>query len=148
MRILSTIFLVAILTIVGCSTTNPNYSLERNKELVRQVNDEVWNKGNPDEIDELFSTGFIRHFLPDGSELRGLENFREHVKKHREAFPGWREEIKHLVAEGDLVVNHFVSTGTNEGSWLGNPPTGKKIQINEMSIVRQNHREVLCSFFA
>lgn len=34
------------------------------------------------------------------------------------------------------MVIHFVSTGTNEGSWLGNPPTGRRIQIHEMSILR------------
>jgi predicted ester cyclase len=31
---------------------------------------------------------------------------------------------------------HYVSTGTNEGSWLGKPATGRKIHINEVSIFR------------
>ncbi len=100
------------------------------------MNDEVWNKGNLDIMDELYSPDFVRHFLPDGSELRGIDSLRERVRKHREAFPDWREKIKHIVAEGDLVVIHFVSTGTNEGSWLSNPPTGRRIQINEVSILR------------
>lgn len=126
----------ASLVITGCSTTSRESVLERNKRLVRRMNDEVWNKGNLDRMDELYSPDFVRHFLPDGSELRGIDSLREHVRKHREAFPDWREEIRHIVAEGDLVVIHFVSTGTNEGSWLGNPPAGRKIQINEMSILR------------
>ncbi len=120
----------ASMVIIGCSTTTRESVLERNKRLVRHINDEVWNKGNLDRMDELYSPDFVRHFLPDGSELRGIDSLRERVRKHREAFPDWREEIKHI------VVIHFVSTGTNEGSWLGNPPAGKKIKINEMSILR------------
>ena len=126
----------ASIVITGCSTTARESVLERNKRLVRQMNDEVWNKGNLDRMDEFFSPDFVRHFLPDGSELRGVDSLREHVRKHREAFSDWREEIRRIVAEGDLVVIQFVSTGTNEGSWLGNPPTGRRIQINEVSILR------------
>ncbi len=40
------------------------------------------------------------------------------------------------IAEGDFVAIHFISTGTNEGSFLGNPPTGKQIHVNEMTIYR------------
>ena len=40
------------------------------------------------------------------------------------------------------MVIHFVSTGTNLGSWLGNLPTGRKIMINEMSILRIENGKV------
>lgn len=110
--------------------------LEANKALVRRMNEEVWNKGNLKIMDELYSPDFAWHFLPTGYEIIGLDSLRKHVRKHREAFPDWGEEIKHIVAEGDFVVIHFISTGTNEGSFLGNPSTGKTIQINEMSIFR------------
>ena len=124
------------IVILGCNTTTQESVLERNKRLVRDMNDEVFNKGNLEQMDEFYSPDFVRHFLPDGSEVRGIDGLREHERKHLEAFPDWREEIRHIVAEGDLVVIHFVSTGTNEGSWLGNPPTGRKIQIHEMSVLR------------
>jgi len=110
--------------------------MERNKDLVRRDNEEVWNKGNLEIMDELYSADFVRHFLPNGSETKGLEELRDHIRNHRKAFPDWTEEIKQIVAEGDLVVTHFSSTGTNTGSFLGNSPTGKKIRIDEMSIVR------------
>lgn len=61
---------------------------------------------------------------------------REHVREHREAFPDWSEDIKRIVAEGDLVVIHYVSSGTNEGHWLGRPPTGRRVEVNEVSIFR------------
>ena len=110
--------------------------IEANKALIRRMNEEVWNKGNLKIMEELYSPDFAWHFLPTGYEIIGLDSLRKNVRNHREAFPVWTEEIKHIVAEGDLVAIHFVSRGTNEGSFLGNPPTGKPIQINEMSIFR------------
>jgi len=127
--------LVASLLATGCETTKET-KMERNKDLVRRDNEEVWNKGNLEIMDELYAADFVRHFLPNGSVTKGLEELRDHIRNHRKAFPDWAEEIKQIVAEGDLVVTHFSSTGTNEGSFMGNPPTGKKIQIDEMSIVR------------
>jgi len=128
---------IALFTITGtgCTFSQENY-LDRNKELVRRMDKEVWNKGNLEILDELYSPNFVWHFLPTGSATVGLESLREEVRNHRKAFPDWTEEIKHIIAEGDLVVIHFVSKGTNEGSFMGNPPTGKLVQINEMSIFR------------
>ena len=133
-QIVMHIFIV-LFTITGCVFSQENY-LERNKELVRRMDKEVWNKGNLEILDELYSPKFVWHFLPTGSETTGLKSLREEVRNHRKAFPDWTEEIKHIIAEGDLVVIHFVSKGTNTGSFMGNPPTGKSVKINEMSIFR------------
>ena len=127
------LFLVALLSSCGPSTQE---HLKVNKALVRRMDEEVWNKGNLEIIKELYSPNFVWHFLPLGSETIGLDSLREHVRNHREAFPDWTEEIKHIVAEGDFVTIHYVSRGTNEGSFQSNPPTGKPIEINEMSIFR------------
>jgi len=126
----------ASVAIAGCSTMVPTNALPGNKQLIRRMNTEVWNKANLDAIDELYTPDFVLHFLTDGSETKGVNSLREHVRAHREAFPDWSEDIKHIVAEGDLVVIHFVSSGTNQGQWLGKPPTGRRVQLNEMSIFR------------
>ena len=122
--------------LTGCSTSIPKDDLESNKQLIRQMNAEVWNKTNLKMVDKLYSPGFVLHFLPDGSEMRGIDSLRAHVQEHHKAFPDWKEDIKRIVAEQDLVVIQYVSTGTNEGKWLGSSPTGRKIQINEVSIFR------------
>ncbi len=124
------------LIISGCESTQETTLEERNKELIHRMNDEVWTKGNLEIMDQLFSTDFVQHFLPVGSETKGLVKFRESVRNHRQAFPDWAEEIKQIVAEGDFVATQFTSTGTNKGSFLGNAPTGKQIHINEMSFYR------------
>lgn len=130
------LLVVAPVAVTGCGTTNSDRTLERNKQLVRQMNAEVWNEADVDAIDRFYTPGFVLHFLPDGSETRGIRGLREHVREHREAFPDWSEDIKRIVAEGDLVVIHYVSSGTNQGRWLGRPPTGERVQVNEVSIFR------------
>jgi len=127
---------VTSVAITGCGTTNPDRTLERNRQLVRQMNAEVWNKADVDAIDRFFTPDFVLHFLPDGSDTRGLEGLREHVRELHEAFPDWSEDIKRIVAEGDLVAIHYVSSGTNQGPWLGEPASGNTVQVNEISIFR------------
>ncbi len=128
--------LSVVIFLSSCASDQGRSITEKNKELILTMNLEIWNKGNLAVIDELYSQNFVGHFLPDGSDDQGIEALQEHVKKHREAFPDWREEIKHIVAEKDLVVIQFESSGTNHGSWAGNPPTGKKVRINEFAILR------------
>ena len=126
---------LASLIITGCKSTRDTI-LERNKELVRRVSEEVWNQGNQEIIDELYSADFVRHFLPDDSENKGLDILRDLIRNHRKAYPDWTEKIELIVAEGDFVVIHFTCTGTNKGSLHGNPATGKQIHIHCMSIYR------------
>lgn len=128
--------LAASIVATGCGTTTAESVAERNKRLVRRMNAEVWNENRLDAIDELFTPDFVLHFLPDGSDTRGTDSLREHVRQHREAFPDWSEEIRRIVAERDLVVIHYVSSGTNRGRWLGKPETGRTVRINEVSIFR------------
>ena len=130
------LFLGVSSVFTGCNTKTQEGVIESNKRLIRLMNAEVWNNANLDLVDKLYTPDFVLHFLPDGSELKGIDSLREHILEHRKAFPDWSENIMHIVAEQNLVIIHYVSTGTNQGRWLGNSPSGKRIQINEVSIFR------------
>ncbi len=108
--------------------------LEANKSIVRRTHDEVWSKGNLDIIDELYTPDYIAHWV--GGADTGLEEFKEIVVNARTAFPDMKEEILHIVAEGDLVVTHFVNSGTFMGEMDGFAPTGKKGSNPEMAVHR------------
>jgi len=119
---------------VSINVSSPN--VDRNKELALQANEEIWNRGNFDNLEAMFARDFVSHFLPSGTRWEGLKAFKKSLVEHREAFPDWKEVVNLVVAEGDYVVLQYVSSGTNLGSFLGNPPTGKKIRISEMTIFR------------
>ncbi len=58
---------------------------EENEALVRRYFEEIWNKGNLDLIDELFTTNFVRHgpVGTEGGEVRGLEGFNPDYSRSR-----------------------------------------------------------------
>jgi hypothetical protein len=46
--------------------------------------EEIWDKGNVDLIDELFTTDFVRHGPPAvEGEVRGPESFNSGTRKYR-----------------------------------------------------------------
>ncbi len=111
-------------------------SVHGSKALALKVNEEVWNRGNFETLEEMFASGFVQHLLPFGTQTTDLEEFRLSSIAHRKAFPDWAEVVNLIVAEGEYVALEYTSTGTNTGSFLNKPPTGKKIRISEMTIFR------------
>ena len=110
---------------------------EENKALVRRYFEEIWDKGNLDLIDELFTTDFVRHG-PTGTEgeVRGLEGFKALVGTYRSALPDLRVPIEDLIAEGDRVVTRWRAHGTHQGELMGNAPTGNRASVSGILIDR------------
>ena len=54
----------------------------------------------------------------------------------RQAFPDWRSDYLHVIAEGDLVVEHFVAHGTHRASVMGASPTGQDTVLPGINIFR------------
>ena len=96
--------------------------LHANKRLVRQLVEEVVNRRDPTVLGEV----------ADGEMARRA---RAWIDPFRGAFPDFRMEIVELIAEGDKVVAHFRCSGTHEGAWLGQPPTGRRFEdVDEIYI--------------
>src|ERR1044071_9777026 len=54
----------------------------------------------------------------------------------RGAFPDRVDVIEEVIAEGDQVGMLFRFTGTHRGNLFGIPPTGKKVDVHEIAILR------------
>jgi predicted ester cyclase len=52
------------------------------------------------------------------------------------AFPDWCEEIVELVAERNTVAGRFRCSGTHRGEFLGEAPTGKRMEVEEVFFLR------------
>jgi steroid delta-isomerase-like uncharacterized protein len=108
---------------------------EKNKETIRYFYDEIWNKGNYDVADEVFSPEFVGH-APGDLGVVGNQAVKGFVKQWRDAFPDLKIEIDAQFAEGEKVATRFTCTGTNHGSLMGIPPTGKFAKMYGAAISR------------
>ena len=108
---------------------------EENKALERREIEEVWNKHNPDAVDEIYAPDLVNHSAPPGvpNDRAGLKAL---VGMNLGAFPDLKVTTDFLVAEGDKVVHHWTATGTHKGELMGIPATGKQIEMTGIAIVR------------
>lgn len=61
----------------------------------------------------------------------------------RSGFSDIQWTVKELVAEEDLIAAHFVMKGTQDGEFLGFPPTSKKIEVNAMNFYRISNGQII-----
>lgn len=108
---------------------------EENKALARRWMDEVWCKGNLDAIDELIATNFVFNWAPPGV-TSDREGYKQTVTMQFTGFPDLHCTIDDLVAEGDKVVIRWTGNSTHKGEFMGIAPTGKKMKMTGISIIR------------
>ncbi len=93
------------------------------------------NANNLAALDDIVTADIISHNGLPGLPP-GLEGGKMAHMAFATAFPDSQVTTEDLVAEGDKVVERFSFRGTNTGSFMGAPPTGKKVTSSGMSIFR------------
>jgi steroid delta-isomerase-like uncharacterized protein len=111
-------------------------SLTSNKALILRFYDEVWNHGRLDAADDIFAPDYIRHDLRPGQGLPGPAGQKKIAADFRAAFPDVRNTVDLIVAEDDLVVARWTTTGTHTGPWGDVAPTGKPARFSGVNIFR------------
>lgn len=97
-------------------------TVEDNKAMVRRFMEEVLNAGNYNLIEEFYaSPELASHIKGDAPMLR-------------QGFSDLHFVIEDLIGEGDKVVVRFTVGGTNDGPFMGRPPTGKPARWDGVTI--------------
>ena len=96
---------------------------EENKAMVRRMVEGINAGVEEATVDELFAP-------------RAARRVKRLFAEFRTAFPDWQEEIVQLVAEGDAVAGRFRCSGTHRGEFLGEAPTGKRMDVEEVFFLR------------
>jgi steroid delta-isomerase-like uncharacterized protein len=109
---------------------------DTNKNVVRRLFDEVWNKGQQQIADELFAPTYTHHDSSTPEVGRGPESEKKRVAIYRNAFPDLRLTVEELTAEGETVTARWSCRGTHKGDLNGIAPTGKQFTISGISIAR------------
>ena len=96
---------------------------EENKAMVRRLVEAINAGAEEAAVDEMFAP-------------RAARRVKRLFAEFRSAFPDWREEIVELVAEGAAVAGRFRCSGTHLGEFLGEAPTGRRMEVEEVIFLR------------
>jgi predicted ester cyclase len=108
--------------------------LEENKKIVLRFNKEFLEEGNIQSYHELVAKEFINRTAPPAfASVDGMLKFME---IYRKAFIDIKVDIFEQIAERDLVTTRKVMKATHVGEFMGMQPSGKRVEIPIIDIVR------------
>jgi predicted ester cyclase len=113
------------------------------ESVVRRLIEEGFNDGNLAVADELIAPDLVEHqkFGPDHAP--GAEGVKAVITSLRRAFPDFHLAIDDLVTAGDTVWVRMTGTGTNDGSFMGHPPTGRRMRTDVFDALRVDGERIV-----
>jgi steroid delta-isomerase-like uncharacterized protein len=106
------------------------------ENVVRQLIEEGFNKGNMEIVNAVTSPELVEHQNYGPNHAAGAEGVRAVVASLRRAFPDFRLTIEDLAITSDAVWLRMVATGTNTGSYMGHAATGRAIRVDVFDVIR------------
>ena len=102
-----------------------------NLNTVMRFIENVCNKGELNEIDDLFTEDIVWH---GGELVTGVIDFKESIKETRQTWPDIKFKIQDSFAADNKVVIRWIVTATQEGEFMGIPPSHEKFDTYGMEI--------------
>ena len=106
-----------------------------NKNVIRRFVEEVLNEGRFEVLDELVLDDFVE-LDPLPGQSQGREGLREVIRQMRISFPDMHWVVDEMIGEAEKVCTRFTWTGTQCGSFLGVPATGRHVTVEGVVIDR------------
>jgi predicted SnoaL-like aldol condensation-catalyzing enzyme len=108
--------------------------MKTNEQLFREIIEDGFSKGDVSVIDKVASPEFVEHqhgFTPPyGSSVkRAIESLHT-------SFPDFSMTIDKMASKDDEVWGLMTARGTQQGQFGPMPPTGKRIEIAVIDIMR------------
>jgi steroid delta-isomerase-like uncharacterized protein len=110
-------------------------SPEQNKTIVREVFEQGFNHGNLEPADRFVAENVLDHSIMP-VPFKGREAIRQRFLMQRRSFPDLHFTFEDMVAEGDRVVWRWTLRGTDQGGFMGRPPTGRAVTVPGVNLQR------------
>lgn len=111
----------------------PDVSARRT--LIERAWTAAWDRGEVDALDALLSPGYRRR-SSDDADGQDLTAFKASITATRSAFPDLNTTIDDILIERDRAAVRWHSTGTHEHSFLGVPPTKRRVEVSGATFAR------------
>ncbi|EMF57029.1 ester cyclase [Streptomyces bottropensis] len=104
------------------------------RALIEKAWAAAWGQGDVDALDALLSPAYLRrHGDPQPQDLNA---FKAMIVSTRAAFPDLVTTVDDIVVEGDRAAVRWHSSGTQTNSFLGVPPTRRRVQVSGATFAR------------
>ena len=104
--------------------------------VARRLIEDGFTNGELEVCDELVDPGLREHQNFGPNHAPGAEGVKAVIASLHRAYSDFRLQIEHLAVDGELVWLHMKGSGTNDGSFMGNAPTGRAMEIDVFDLLR------------
>ena len=115
---------------------------EANKAVVRSYYDIV-NLPDLKGYVEFLSPNYKRYLSPTAAPLTADGNKKRLAGFHTVCPDDFKLTVEDMIAEGDRVVARCTFTGTQKGTFMGIPPTGKPVKIWNVEVFRIENGKII-----
>ena len=98
---------------------------------------DLFNAGRYEEAEADFATDGYGEEVGTGRRFTPKEG-TSNARSWKEAFPDARGTITNKIVEGNKGSAEIVWRGTNRGSLMGHPPTGKAVEVRSVVVIESD----------
>lgn len=110
---------------------------EEEAKVIVEKDCEIWNAGNLALADEIIAPDYVEHTAGiSEDDIVGIDAFKESITNLRTNFPDLNLTVEELIVKNDRIVWRWIFTGTKTGTTSDIQPTGKKVRIEGVGILR------------
>ena len=134
-------FYLLTFIVAACYSQQLDTKVEDNIKMYNSVWDEIINKRKLDMFnDSNFTQTVIIHTSP--TDVVGIDSARAYYANYLTGFTEISFTIKDVFGMDDKLVKHWNFKGTHTGVFFGIPATGKKVDIDGVTLVRMENRKI------
>ena len=116
--------------------------LEANLEMYERVwhnaiNNDDWTDVNEDNFDKNVT------LVLQPENVVGVQGVKDYYKNYVTGFSDRSFTIVDLIGQGDKIVKHWNFKGTHTGNFFGIPPTGRKLDLSGVTLVKMKDGKIV-----
>lgn len=101
-------------------------------ERARALLEEIFNQGNLDAIDELYTENFVGH--EPQNPIQGREALKAWVQELRRVSPDFHMNLHETLVDGDMAATRWTVTRTHAADWRGMPATNRPYVVSGITM--------------